>query len=304
MRIPFALVLLAIGCSAQPPTGTPMGGPGSPGPRPGPAGPGTPSTPPVTPGGAGACTTREAFASPLRRLTRVEYNNTVRDLLGDRTAPADRFPPDEVSGGFSNNAAVLGVSPLLAEKYQEAAEALAAAAVKDLPALVGCDFAGAAEEGCARQFVQRFGRRAYRRPLAAAETDRLMGLYQGGRAGGSFAEGIEVVLGAVLQAPAFLYRIEGRPGTPGRAGSKPLAPLDGYEVATRLSYFLWGTMPDDALLTAAERNALATADQIEAAARRMLADPRARPVVAEFHRQWLGLTALDRPTGFTRQKPS
>jgi Protein of unknown function (DUF1592)/Protein of unknown function (DUF1588)/Protein of unknown function (DUF1587)/Protein of unknown function (DUF1595)/Protein of unknown function (DUF1585) len=299
MRIPFALVLLAIGCSAQSPTGTPMGGPGSPGPRPGPAGPGTPSTPP----GGAACTTREAFASPLRRLTRGEYNNTVRDLLGDRTAPADRFPPDEVSGGFSNNAAVLGVSPLLAEKYQEAAEALAAAAVKDLPALVGCDFSGAAEQACARQFVQRFGRRAYRRPLAAADTDRLMALYQAGRAGGSFAEGIEVVLRAVLQAPAFLYRIEGRPGAPGRAGSSPLAPLDGYEVATRLSYFLWGTMPDDALLTAAERNALATADQIEAAARRMLADPRARPVAAEFHRQWLGLTALDRLAKDARAYP-
>ena len=248
---------------------------------------------PSTPAPGGACTTREAFASPLRRLTRGEYNNTVRDLLGDRTAPADRFPPDEVSGGFSNNAAVLGVSPLLAEKYQEAAEALAAVAVKDLPALVGCEFAGAAEEPCARQFVQRFGRRAYRRPLAASETDRLMALYQAGRAGGSFAEGIEVVLRAVLQAPAFLYRIEGRPGT-ARGGNAPLAPLDGYEVATRLSYFLWGTTPDDTLLAAAERNALQTADQIEAAARRMLADPRARPVVAEFHRQWLGLTALDR----------
>jgi hypothetical protein len=253
--------------------------------------PGTPAPMPANPGGAGACTTSEAFQSPLRRLTRGEYNNSVRDLLGDRTSPADRFPPDEVSGGFSNNAAVLGVSPLLAEKYQEAAEALAAAAVKDLPALVGCDFAGGAEEACARQFILRFGRRAYRRPLTTAEGDRLLALYQVGRGGGSFGEGIEVVLRAVLQAPAFLYRIEGRPGTP---GGRPLAPLDGYEVATRLSYFLWGTTPDDGLLAAAERNQLGTADQIEAAARRMLSDPRARPMVAEFHRQWLGLGALDR----------
>ena len=251
----------------------------------------------------GACRTTEAFRSPLRRLTRLEYNNTVRDLLGDASAPADRFPPDEVSGGFSNNAAVLGVSPLLAEKYQEAAEALAAAAVKNVPALLGepCDVVGD-EQACARQFVERFGRRVYRRPLDIAERDRLLALYTVGRQGGTFAEGIEVVLRAMLQAPAFLYRLEGqRAGKP--AGGGALAPLDGWEVATRLSYLLWGTMPDDRLFAAAERNQLRTADEVAAMARTMLDDRRARPMVAEFHRQWLGL-AVDRAPKDTAVYPA
>ena len=78
----------------------------------------------------------EAPRSTLRRLTRTEYNNTVRDLLGTSLAPADGFPPEEVTGGFNNNATVLTVSPLLAEKYMEAAEALAAEAVQKLPALL------------------------------------------------------------------------------------------------------------------------------------------------------------------------
>jgi hypothetical protein len=278
-----SLVLGTVACGAGSGPGGDQtaGGSGPPpagqGPPPGTSGPGPDQT----------CSS-EQLRAPLRRLTRGEYNATVRDLLGDRTAPADRFPPDEVSGGFSNNASLLGVSPLLAEKYQEAAEALAAAAVKDVGALVACDLARTGEEACARLFVERFGRRAYRHPLSAAERDRLLALYALGRQGGSFAEGIEVVLRAVLQAPAFLYRLEGgRPATAGAA----LAPLDGYQVATRLSYLLWGTMPDDRLFAAAEGNQLGSAEQVVAMARTMLQDPRARPVIAEFNRQWLGLAA-------------
>jgi hypothetical protein len=279
-----AFALLSAGsCSSGPAGSGPDQGAGGSGALP----PGQQPSGTSGPGPHQACAT-EQLRAPLRRLTRGEYNGTVRDLLGDRTAPADRFPPDEVSGGFSNNASVLGVSPLLAEKYQEAAEALAAAAVKDVGTLVSCDLARTGEEACARQFVERFGRRAYRRPLAAPERDRLLALYGLGRQGGSFAEGIEVVLRAVLQAPAFLYRLEG--GRPAAAGAV-LAPLDGYEVATRLSYLLWGTMPDDRLFAAAERNELGSAAQVVAVARTMLQDPRARPVVSEFHRQWLGLAA-------------
>jgi hypothetical protein len=231
------------------------------------------------------CTPSEPFRSPLRRLTRVEYNNTVRDLLGDSSAPADKFPADELSNGFSNNAAVLSVSPLLAEKYQEAAESLAARAVADLRGLVGCDPAG--EAACARQFIERFGRRAYRRPLTGPEIERLHRVYL---AGGGFARGIELTVRALLQSPSFLYRLETTPPT--RATDKVVR-LGGYEVATRLSYLLWSTMPDDRLFEAAGKNELVTPVQVGRMARAMLDDPRARPAAAEFYRQWMGLGSLD-----------
>jgi hypothetical protein len=246
------------------------------------------SGPGPTPGAL--CTTTDPSPSPLRRLTRLEYNNTVRDLLGVDMAPADKFPPDEIAGGFSNNASVLAVSPLLAELYMDAAEALSAEAVKNLPALLPCDPAAAGEDACARQFVQRFGRRAYRRPLAAAETDLLLRAYAAGRAEGTFAAGIELVIQTALQSPSFLYRFE--LGASPRPGEK-LVRLSQHELATRLSYFLWGTMPDDGLAAAADAGQLATLDQLATRARAMLADGRARRAVGEFYRQWLGLGALE-----------
>ena len=283
----FALALVAAACS-EGPSGSAPGRDPAPGPGSGRA----PAGPSVEGGGPGgqACTTGEAFFSPLRRLTRQEYNQTVRDLLGDDTAPADRFPPDEVSGGFANNAAVLGVTPLLAEKYQEAAEGLAARAVRNVDALAGCDPGRIGEEACARQFIEGFGQRAYRRPLTAVERDRLLALHSTGRTGGSFAEGVEVTLRAILQSPSFIYRLEN--GRRARSGDR-LVGLTGYEVATRLSYLLWGTMPDARLFEAAARDALTTPAQVSAMARQMLNDPRSRAAVVEFHRQWLGLSALD-----------
>jgi hypothetical protein len=232
----------------------------------------------------------EPPASPLRRLTRLEYNNTARDLFGFDLAPADGFPADEVAGGFSNNASVLTVSPLLAEKYLEAAEKLAAEAVKNLTALLPCDPAAMGEEPCARQFVQRFGRRALRRPLEAPDVERLMRAFAAGRADGSFAEGIEVVIRAALQSPSFLYRFEigGMPA----AGEK-LVRLTQPELASRLSYFLWGSMPDDNLSAAADAGGLGSSHQVAQQARIMLQDPRARRAVTEFHRQWLGVGTLD-----------
>jgi hypothetical protein len=295
----IALVVLLVGCSgrsggtgSEPPPGASGSGGRAAGATGGRGGGDPAGTGGAGPASGGPCVTREAFRSPLRRLTRVEYNNTVRDLLGDPSAPADRFPPDEISGGFANNAGVLTVSPLLAEKYQDAAEALAATAVKDLAKLVGCDPVRMGEEPCARQFIERFGRRAYRRPLAPAELDRLARLYAAGREGASFARGIEVTLRAMLQSPNFLYRLElGAPGA-AVAGGK-LVRLTPHEVAARLSYTLWASMPDDRLFAAADRGQLATPPQVGDMARTMLADARARPAVAEFYRQWLGLGGLE-----------
>jgi hypothetical protein len=223
-------------------------------------------------------------------MTRFEYNNTARDLLAVDLAPADRFPPDEVAGGFSNNASVLTVSPLLAEKYMEAAEALAAEGVKKLPQLLPCDPAQLGEQACARQFVERFGRRAYRRSLAPTEVDRLMRAYTLGRTEGPFATGIELVMRAMLQSPNFLYRFE--VGMAARPGEK-LVRLTQHELAARLSYFLWSSMPDATLAQAADDAQLSTKEQVATRARAMLDDARARRAVPEFYRQWLGLGSLE-----------
>lgn len=218
--------------------------------------------------------------SALRRLTRDEYDATVRDLLGDDSRPASSFPPDEDGLGFEVGATV---SPLLAGRYMRAAEDVAARAVRErLDALVPCDPRASGEEECARAFLARFGRRAYRRPLEAAQLERLMEVYRAGAAEGAFEDGVRLVLTAMLQSPHFLYRVELAP-----AGAA--VPLTTHERASRLSYFLWGTMPDEALFDAADRGELATPDEVEAQARRMLADPRARSRMRRFAAQWLEL---------------
>lgn len=235
------------------------------------------------------CTMIERPATPLRRLTRFEYNNTVRDLLDTSLTPADAFPPDEIADGFTNNALVLTVAALHAEKYMEAAETLAAEAVSNLPALVTCDPAAIGEDACAREFAEDFARRAYRRAPEPEDIDALMTAFAAGAAT-SFDKGIEVMVRAALQSPHFLYRVEFTGGeTPGVG----MVRLNGYETASRLSYLLWGSAPDEALLSAAENGGLDTPEQIQTLARSMLQDPKARPAVAEFYRQWLGMPRLE-----------
>jgi hypothetical protein len=223
--------------------------------------------------------------SPIRRMTRFEYNNTVRDLLGDTTGPANDFGAEEEALGFNNNAANLVTSSTLAEKYMKAAEAIAERATDPLGKVVSCDPAAIGEEACAKQFIASFGKRAFRRPLEADETDMFFGLYQLGRAETDFRLGIEMVIQAALQAPQFLYRVE-IDGAP-LDGHEGIVRLNDWEMASRLSYFLWGTMPDDTLFAAAEAGALHTKEQIAAQARRMMDDPKAHDAVGNFHLQWL-----------------
>jgi hypothetical protein len=226
--------------------------------------------------------------APIRRMTRFEYNNAVRDLLGDTTRPADSFVAEEEALGFNNQATALGVTQLLAEQYMEASEAIAGRAAKGWSKLLPCDPAKAGQDACAAQFIRAFGKRAFRRPLAPAEAARLDALYAWGEQQYDFSTGLQLVVEAVLQSPRFLYRVE--MGMPDPVeGQGDVTALDSWEVATRLSFLIWSSIPDDELFAAAEAGALGDAAAIEAQARRMLEDPRARDAVANFHEQWLGL---------------
>ncbi len=236
-----------------------------------------------------SCVAPTPGAALVRRLTQAQYNNTVRDLLGDTTHPADSFPPDETAGTFSNNASSQTVSPLLAQGYQQAAEALAAQAVTNKAKLLPCD-PSKGEDSCVRQFVQTFGKRAYRRVLTSAEIDALVALYTTNRQGATFDNGIQAVLEAVLNSASFLYLPEYGLPDQAKSGVVQLAP---YEMASRLSYFLWNSMPDDALLEAADAGQLATIEQVVAQARRMVADSKARDATREFFDQWLSVKELE-----------
>ena len=220
-------------------------------------------------------------ANLVRRLTHAEYNNSVRDLLGDETRPADAFPPEDFLNGFKNQSAAQDISPLLAEAYAGSAERLAKNAFQggqDNSSLLPCKPRSASDAACAAQFVERFGLRAFRRPLTGTEVQRYQALLakQAARAG-DFLEGAQAVVEAMLQSPKFLFRLERGPQAGARA----------YEIAARLSYFLWDTMPDEALFRAAAAGELETPAGVEKAVRRMLADPRARQSVDEFVVQWL-----------------
>ncbi|MCA9538113.1 MAG: DUF1592 domain-containing protein [Myxococcales bacterium] len=243
--------------------------------------------------------------APLRRLTRVEYDNTVSQLLSDTSRPARAFPPDEEAGGFDNQAAAQSVSPLLAENYLNAAETLAArTAERRLPTLAGCPAPSDAAtcEASVRVFIQSFGLRAWRRPLAADEIQECLDLFDQGAALGEgdfdARAGFELMLAAMLQSPHFLYRVEFGDGEQVPDAAPDVTALTDYEIATRLSYFFWNTMPDEGLFEAAARGELHTAEQIEAQARRLLATPRAREAVKTFHRQWLGLDEIEHIKAF------
>jgi hypothetical protein len=222
-----------------------------------------------------------------RRLTRTEYNNTVRDLLGDVTAPAQDFPIEELNLNFDNDPAVLTVSPVLAQAYMDGAEKLAVSYVQNLKTALPCSTTGGAT--CALQFIQTFGQKALRRPLASDDVARYMATFNVGQAT-SFTSGIRLVVTAMLQSAPFLYRIEA--GTVVAQPGSSLVKLTSWEMASRLSYFLWKTMPDATLFQAAQADQLQTAPQIAAQAQRMLADTRSQAAIVDFHDQWLNLRAL------------
>lgn len=234
----------------------------------------------------------EAEALSIRRLTHSQYNNTLRDLLGDQTRLANGFPREDFVSGFKNRAEGQGIPPLLAEAYSGAAERAARSAFRggDHQGLISCKPHSSTDVDCAEAFVKEFGAKAFRRPLTKAEvriyTDLLHD--EAGRTD-EFMSGAQMVVEAMLQSPHFLFRTEHGAGEE----------LAQYETANRLSYFLWDTMPGDELRAAAAAGELETIEQVEAMARRMLKDPRARASMEEFLAQWL---RFDRALTATRER--
>lgn len=222
----------------------------------------------------------------LRRLTRTEYDNTVRDLVGLDMGLGQGFATDTVINGFDNHTEALTVSPLLADQLAAAAETLSLAL--NMGSLLPCDPGQLGETDCAKAFIEDFGARAFRRPMRAEDTARYMTVYAAGSAGADFESGVRLVLESFLQSPHFLYRSE--LGEPVGDGTYRLT---AFEIASELSYLIWGTMPDAALFTAAQDGTLDTQEGIETQAKRMLEDPRARTAVQRFVSQWLDLDQLE-----------
>ena len=231
----------------------------------------------------------------IRRLNRKEYDNTVRDLLGEDLRPSNGFLPDEEFLGFDNQASSLQISPLHAEQYMAAAELMSDRVLARRADFVHCDPAQLGDAACLRQFIADFGLRAWRRPLETDEIDGLAGLYDVAAQldPPQFDSALRLAVQAMLQSPNFLFRIEvGSPVVTQRlghpAGVDPmLLKLNGYEIAARLSYLLWQSMPDAILLDAAANGGLETADQVRAQAHRMLADAKAHGAMLDFFDQWL-----------------
>ncbi len=224
---------------------------------------------------------------PLHRLSRLEYNNTVRDLLGVTSNPADRFPPDGGGGGgFDNNASTLFVPPILMEKYLAAASEIVAEAK---PELIFHVRPSETKDGAtaARENIAWLAERAFRRPVVDDEVAALLGLFSATLAqGAKWDEAMRQSVRAMLVSPSFLFRVEqDRPG---------LAPqrLSDWELATRLSYFIWSTMPDDALFELARSGRLSEPAAFDAQVRRMLADSKARMLGENFGSQWLRVREL------------
>lgn len=226
----------------------------------------------------------------MRRLTAAEYSATIKDLL-DVELEAELLLPTDWREPFDNDYTTQIPGSALIDGAELLASDVAAAALvpRRRAATVGCEPIGPDDEACFREFIARFGRRALRRPLSPAELDDFASLLVESDETGDFYDAVEVALRAFLQHPEFLYRIE--VGTPVPNDPSILA-LNDFEVASRLSYMLWGSTPSDQLLTLAEAGELTSTEGIRAAAEDMLLDPRALERIARFHSMWLGYEQL------------
>ncbi len=260
--------------------------------------------------------TDPATAPLALALTPTEYNNTVADLLGfprdgerwpprpalaDRLSPRRaasrgvflppppppvwpwRFPSEPGASGFEGIAQGQSPSSYQVEELHLAAMHFASFTLLS-PTFFTCDdlaaLSPAEQEHCAWTSIERFAERAWRRPLDTSERERIATFWRANLPAGPLDQAVALTVAGILQAPAFHFRIE----RGAAAGGRPTP----WEMATRLSYFLWDSMPDAELFAAAAAGALSSREEVERQARRMLEAPKARPAVVHFHNQWLG----------------
>ncbi len=238
-------------------------------------------------------------ASGLHRLTRVEYDNTLRDLLGDTTRSGFANLPEDTADPFDNDYTTQQVSGALidaAETMAQDASARALANPVERALLVPCVPQGPSDAACMRQFIAQFGRRALRRTMQEDDLARYLALQSFAVEAQDFFVGVDLVIRAMLQDPEFLYRVE--IGTP-VAGSPGVFKLSAFEIATRLSYFVLGTTPPDSLLDLAEAGELDSIEDRRAAVNTLLTDRRARDRIDYFHALWLSYAKLPHPPDLT-----
>jgi hypothetical protein len=261
------------------------------------AGPGLGSSTGGGNGPGGGVTTGGGSSTPLggpgrvvmHRLNRAEYDNTVRDLLDTQQRLSENFPPDDTAYGFDNVASALSITDVALGYYIDTAKKLAveALAPERRARLLTCDLT-TGQEACVSSMLSTLLPRAWRRPLVSGDVERLVALYTANKAdAASDDEALGRVLQAVLLAPEFLFRVERNSGV---AGARP---LDGYELASRLSYFLWSSMPDAELTSAAASGGLKDTASLRQQAARLLADGKAAALGERFGSQWLTLRSLD-----------
>lgn len=236
--------------------------------------------------------------SGVRRLSRVELDATLRELVDENQNLANQLLTPEPTDPFDNDYRLQVASTALVDSLETLATQVADRTLAD-PArrsqLIPCMPTGPGDATCYRLFVRTFGRRALRRPLSDAEVERFMTLHALGVEDRNFDTGVKLALRAFFQHPEFVYRVE--LGVPAGEGVQKLNP---FHRATRMSYFLIGTTPPEWLLDQAETGALSTREGVRAAAERLLQDPRSERQLTRFHALWLGYHRLPHAAALTQ----
>lgn len=229
----------------------------------------------------------------LRRLTVPQYQNSVRDLFGDTMTVATTFEQDTPLSGFASiGAARVGLSSALTEQFEVASLEVAKKVLTgaNRATLVGCMPTAATDDACTRAFVQKVGRRVWRRPLTDEETTRYFGVAKNAQTVlNNFFGGLEYGLAGLLQSPYFLYRQEIGTVDPKNANR---VVFSEHELATRLSFFLWNSTPDDQLLDAADARTLAGGGLVTHA-QRLLTSPKISAGMQSFFAEFYRLKELD-----------
>jgi hypothetical protein len=253
-------------------------------------------SPSLDPSGVLSCNEVQAFEVPMRRLTKVQYENTIRDLFSGEVTPSARFPNSNPNYTYPTHAAANSVNLLAATSIMEAAEDVALQVIERISQFAPCADEG---EACAERVLGELLPKIYRRPARPEEIGDLMQVYRASESA-DFAIRFGTAVSAALQMPQFVYLVEEGDGPPDARGRMVLSQ---HEIASRLSYFLWGSMPDAELFDAAEAGRLESPDEILDQARRLISDrERSRPVVLAFFRAWLGVADFPQAAAKSAEK--